>query len=88
MTVILEGKKLATIADFHNEIKVILDFPDYYGENLDALWDCLTEIDTPTILIWYDFELSMTRLGEFAEKALSIFRDAEKKYSNFKVKVR
>lgn len=27
----------------HSEIKNALDFPDYYGGNLDALHDCLTD---------------------------------------------
>lgn len=29
-----------------------LDFPDYYGANLDALWDCLADLDRPTALVW------------------------------------
>ena len=33
-----------------------LDFPDYYGRNLDALWDCLTDLTGPTALIWDDWE--------------------------------
>ena len=28
-----------------------LDFPDWYGHNLDALYDCLTELEEPTHLI-------------------------------------
>ena len=28
----------------HRIIKKELDFPDYYGENWDALWDCLTDM--------------------------------------------
>ena len=35
----------------HEYIKEKLDFPDYYGENLDALFDCLSEIDNKTIII-------------------------------------
>ena len=33
-----------------------LDFPDYYGRNLDALWDCLTDLTRPTALIWAGWE--------------------------------
>jgi RNAse (barnase) inhibitor barstar len=29
-----------------------LAFPDYYGRNLDALWDCLTDLAEPTVLLW------------------------------------
>lgn len=35
----------------HEYIKEKLDFPDYYGENLDALFDCLTEMNRKTIII-------------------------------------
>lgn len=29
-----------------------LHFPGYYGANLDALWDCLTDLSEPTALVW------------------------------------
>lgn len=32
----------------HDYIKEALNFPDYYGKNLDALYDCLTEIGIET----------------------------------------
>lgn len=35
----------------HKYIKEALDFPDYYGENLDALFDCLTELSNKIIII-------------------------------------
>ncbi len=28
----------------HEIIKEALDFPDYYGKNWDAFWDCLTDM--------------------------------------------
>jgi len=37
---------------FHHRIAAALGFPDYYGRNLDALWDCLTELDSPVELRW------------------------------------
>ena len=30
--------------EIHPIIQKALDFPDYYGCNLDALWDCLTDM--------------------------------------------
>ena len=35
----------------HEYIKEKLEFPDYYGENLDALFDCLTELSNKIIII-------------------------------------
>ena len=35
----------------HEYIKEKLDFPDYYGENLDALYDCLCELSNKIIII-------------------------------------
>lgn len=33
-----------------------LAFPDHYGRNLDALWDCLTDLTGPTALVWSDWQ--------------------------------
>ncbi len=38
--------------ELHKRIKDALDFPDYYGENLDAFWDCLnTDCDVDFVTI-------------------------------------
>ena len=37
--------------DLHYFIAQALMFPDYYGNNLDALADCLGDIDTPTKVV-------------------------------------
>ena len=31
-------------SEVHTVIKEALDFPDYYGENWDAFWDCITDL--------------------------------------------
>lgn len=41
----------ASTTDFYREIAVVLSFPDYFGHNLDALADCLSEIHRPTAVI-------------------------------------
>ena len=37
--------------EFHGLLAEVLSFPEWYGNNLDALYDCLTDICQPTHLI-------------------------------------
>lgn len=41
---IIDFRKTLNINEAHKEIKNSLKLNDYYGENLDALNDCLTEM--------------------------------------------
>ena len=46
----------ATKAEVLSKIAEALEFPDWFGHNLDALWDCLTDLTEPTVLIWHGWE--------------------------------
>lgn len=79
MEVELDGNEIRSIEEFHDKLKIILELPDYYGRNLDALWDCLTAwVDRPHRLVWKNFENSRLYMGEYADKALELFVEAEK----------
>lgn len=87
MEIILEGNKLKTAEDFHTEIKHILKLPDYYGRNLDALWDCLNEIEMPLTLVWKNFEISRTNIESYVDKILLLFKEAENEIYGFKIRL-
>ena len=40
----LDFSKVNYINEVHQIIKDEIDFPDYYGMNWDAFWDCLTDM--------------------------------------------
>lgn len=67
----LDAAKLLTKTDAHPYLKEMLSFPDYYGNNLDALFDCLTDLGPTKIFIEQD-DLQ----GSYLEKILRVFKDA------------
>ena len=42
--IIIDGSAIFTSADLLDALADALSFPAHYGKNLDALYDCLTEI--------------------------------------------
>ena len=47
----LNGNVLADAAKVHDYLMETLEFPEYYGKNLDALYDCLTDLENVEITI-------------------------------------
>lgn len=88
MISIIEGKHILTAKDFHREIKVALDLPDFYGKNLDALWDCLTGfVELPLILVWKDYQVSKSALGGYASRIVALFEEANAKYGGIQLRL-
>lgn len=82
-TIIIDGKSINNKESFHKHLKLQMGLPEYYGNNLDALWDCLTgEIELPLEIIWKNFDSSKTALGDYADKTADIFIKAGKKLGN------
>ena len=49
--IILDGSRLTEKETAHAYLKEALELPTYYGENLDALMDCLTDLEGVSIII-------------------------------------
>ena len=55
-TVHLDGWLIEDQATCLAAIAEALAFPDYFGMNLDALWDSLADVDEPTEVVWHQHE--------------------------------
>jgi ribonuclease inhibitor len=73
MNVILEGKRLLDPAQAYPYLKEKLDLPDHFGENLDALYDCLTEICEDSLI---RVEAMMPEESAFYKKLIRVMQDA------------
>ena len=72
----LDGKLIKE--EGHDYLMEALNLPDYYGKNLDALYDCLCEIEC---------EIELINPDEVDEDILDTFIDAasENDYLKFEI---
>lgn len=45
LVVFLNGNKMKTLKSLYDELKVKFSLPEYFGENWDAVEDCLTDLE-------------------------------------------
>ena len=76
MAIILDGKAMIDRPAAHSHLAERLDLPTYYGRNLDALYDVLTEIGTDTELILEEPAAVIENLGKYGEALLSAMQEA------------
>ena len=64
------------LGEIHTALKQQLDFPDYYGENLSALWDCLRyySFEDTKIIVKGITELP-GELKEYMNRIIEVFDD-------------
>ena len=69
--IILDARKMVKKSEAHEYLKQVLDLPDYYGKNLDALHDCLTEMNGEQFGFIHEDEG-----GDYFRKVMRVFKDA------------
>ena len=74
--IIIDGSAIFTSPDLHEALAVALSFPDYYGKNLDALYDCLTEVGEDIHLELRNWHHIETHLKDYSGKAVYVFHCA------------
>jgi len=66
-------------SELHKAFAEALSFPDHYGNNLDALHDCLTSLPEEIRLTLVHWEAAEEVLGRYAVGLKRVLDDAEAK---------
>lgn len=63
------------LAGFYAGLRRALGLPDWFGDNLDALWDSLGELTAPTALLLPDWTVLATSDPADWRRLLAVLRD-------------
>ena len=76
--VTIDGRTTLNRAEFYTAIDQVEGTPDWFGHNLDALFDVLVAIwPKPTRLEWSHAEVSAAAMGADFDILSGVLRDAE-----------
>ena len=81
VTYILDGSKMLSRETAHDELARALHLPEYYGRNLDALWDCVSTMQAHVALV--SSAAMLEALGLYGKKILSVLEEAAQKNPSF-----
>ncbi len=87
-TINLDINRMHSVPAMHKYLRSALDLPVYYGANLDALYDCLTELAEPTQLIVPAAIAGNEHLGWYGKQLLQVLQDAAVENKNLTVTVK
>lgn len=86
-TILLNGREMTNKKDAHLYIKRKLDLPDYYGENLDGLWDLLTTVSGSMKIVIFNKKSIIENLGEYGHSLINIFQESAAENKNIEFKI-
>ena len=73
--VFIDGEKIRTNDDLHAAFKAAIPLPDWYGNNLDALHDVLTDLPAPVGVIAVNLTQLQKHLGRRCSGFLRLMRE-------------
>lgn len=78
MEIILDGQTIDSRETLHQRLTELLQLPVWYGKNLDALHDCLTDLREPITLRVIHAHALRESLGGYASGFSHVLVDSER----------
>jgi len=79
---LLDAAPLHTREQLHDAFRTLFAFPDWYGRNLDALYDLLTACRDTRLTVRHTEQL-MVNLGRYGELLLRVLSNAAEDNPSF-----
>lgn len=83
--VFLNKKNVTSMDDLYKCFSEGFRFPDYFGHNLDALYDCLTEGTDKRIVVVSNKAYLKETLGKDFDRVCRVLADAARENQSLKV---
>ena len=84
----LNARKMDTREHAHAHLKKRLRLPEWYGNNLDALNDCLGEIGEPTWIVMRFAPMLSQSLGEYGTRMIRVLEQATQENQNLRISLK
>ncbi len=77
MYALIDGAAIRSRDELHDTLTEQLALPAHYGRNLDALYDCLTDIHEPGDIVVRNADELFAHLGVYADILQNLLQEAE-----------
>lgn len=86
-TIIIDGNEIISMSDIHSIFAEELDFPEWYGKNLDALYDCLGDVTEEVEIIFENTDELEENLGISFKKLMRLLEDVSSENDYISVEI-
>ncbi len=84
MKLTIHCEHIHTNEGLHELLAILFDLPPYYGKNLDAFYDCLSERTDEIMLQLNDVSMLQASLGKYADAFCAVCQRISEENPNFR----
>ncbi len=82
---IIDGSRISTMNQLYEVFAQGLSFPEWYGRNFDALYDCLTDISFPVEICLIKLDQLECHIGTAMQVLVRVLIEASIENSHLKL---
>lgn len=82
MGLVIDGANMLTRRAAHEELARVLGFPEWYGANLDALWDLVSTMKAEVVMV--RSEVMLGELEVYGSKLIQTLIEASAENPDFR----